>query len=95
MKWKSPIFKDTTDGQIVWMSHGDRVENIPAGFEKSATSENSPFAAIANSEKNIYAFQFHPEVLPFSWRFKITKTLQNIFVIVNQLEYGFFCKKSK
>jgi GMP synthase (glutamine-hydrolysing) len=44
------------------MSHGDRVENIPAGFEKIATSENSPFAAIANSERNIYAFQFHPEV---------------------------------
>ena len=59
---ENPIFKDTTDGQIVWMSHGDRVENIPAGFEKIATSENSPFAAIANAEKNIYAFQFHPEV---------------------------------
>jgi GMP synthase (glutamine-hydrolysing) len=56
------IFKNTTDGQIVWMSHGDKVENIPNGFEKIATSENSPYAAIANLEKNIYAFQFHPEV---------------------------------
>lgn len=59
---ENPIFKDTQDGQIVWMSHGDRVENIPSGFEKIATSENSPFAAIANTERNIYAFQFHPEV---------------------------------
>ncbi|MDD3007946.1 MAG: glutamine-hydrolyzing GMP synthase [Arcobacter sp.] len=59
---ENPIFKDTTDGQIVWMSHGDRVEHIPAGFEKIATSENSPFAAIANTDRNIYAFQFHPEV---------------------------------
>ena len=58
----NPIFKDTTDGQIVWMSHGDKVENIPAGFEKIGTSENSPFAAIADMERNIYAFQFHPEV---------------------------------
>ena len=58
----NPIFKDTKDGQIVWMSHGDRVENIPAGFEKIGTSENSPFAAIADMERNIYAFQFHPEV---------------------------------
>ncbi|MFW2552376.1 glutamine-hydrolyzing GMP synthase [Aliarcobacter butzleri] len=59
---ENPIFKDTRDGQIVWMSHGDRVENIPAGFEKIATSENSPFAAIADINRNIYAFQFHPEV---------------------------------
>jgi GMP synthase (glutamine-hydrolysing) len=59
---ENPIFKDTTDGQIVWMSHGDRVENIPAGFERIATSENSPLAAIANTDRNIYAFQFHPEV---------------------------------
>ena len=59
---ENPIFKDTTDGQIVWMSHGDRVENIPAGFEKIAISENSPYAAIADTNRNIYAFQFHPEV---------------------------------
>ncbi|MCT7549475.1 glutamine-hydrolyzing GMP synthase [Aliarcobacter butzleri] len=59
---ENPIFKDTQDGQIVWMSHGDRVENIPAGFEKIATSENSPYAAIADINRNIYAFQFHPEV---------------------------------
>jgi len=59
---ENPIFNNTEDGQIVWMSHGDKVENIPAGFEKIATSENSPYAAIANVEKNVYAFQFHPEV---------------------------------
>ena len=56
------IFKDTKDGQIVWMSHGDRVDMLPEGFNKIADSENSPYAAIANEEKNIYAFQFHPEV---------------------------------
>ncbi|WP_418186773.1 glutamine-hydrolyzing GMP synthase [Aliarcobacter lanthieri] len=59
---ENPIFKDTTNGQIVWMSHGDRVESIPQGFEKIATSENSPYAAIADTNRNIYAFQFHPEV---------------------------------
>ena len=56
------LFKDTDCGQTVWMSHGDRVEELPAGFEKIATSENSPYAAIANEEERIYAFQFHPEV---------------------------------
>ncbi|RBQ30918.1 glutamine-hydrolyzing GMP synthase [Arcobacter sp. FW59] len=59
---ENPIFKDTPNGQIVWMSHGDRVESIPQGFEKIATSENSPYAAIADIDRNIYAFQFHPEV---------------------------------
>ena len=59
---ENEIFKDTQNGQIVWMSHGDRVESIPSGFEKIAISENSPFAAIADTNRNIYAFQFHPEV---------------------------------
>lgn len=59
---ENEIFKDTQSGQTVWMSHGDKVESIPSGFEKIATSENSPFAAIANTNRNIYAFQFHPEV---------------------------------
>jgi len=57
-----PIFNNTTDGQIVWMSHGDRVETMPKGFIKIATSSNSPYAAIAHEKEHIYAFQFHPEV---------------------------------
>ena len=56
------IFKDTKCGQIVWMSHGDRVEALPVGFEKIGFSENSPYAAIADEKRNMYAFQFHPEV---------------------------------
>ena len=59
---ENEIFKDTQNGQIVWMSHGDRVESIPSGFEKIAISENSPYAAIADTNRNIYAVQFHPEV---------------------------------
>jgi len=59
---QSDIFKNTKDGQIVWMSHGDKVDKLPDGFEVIGTSENSPFAAIANEKDKIYAFQFHPEV---------------------------------
>jgi GMP synthase (glutamine-hydrolysing) len=59
---ESDIFKDTKDGQIVWMSHGDKVDKLASGFEIIGTSENSPFAAIANEKEKIYAFQFHPEV---------------------------------
>ena len=61
-KEDSPIFKNIAQNSIVWMSHGDRAERLPEGFEAVGTSENSPYAAIANEEKNIYAFQFHPEV---------------------------------
>lgn len=47
----------------VWMSHGDRVTRLPEGFEVVATSENAPFAAIANVSRNYYGVQFHPEVV--------------------------------
>jgi GMP synthase (glutamine-hydrolysing) len=58
----TPIFRDVQQDSIVWMSHGDRAERLPEGFKVVGTSENSPYAAIANEEANIYAFQFHPEV---------------------------------
>jgi len=56
------IFKDTKCGQTVWMSHGDKIEKLADGFEKIGFSENSPYAAIADETRSIYAFQFHPEV---------------------------------
>jgi len=47
----------------VWMSHGDRVDAIPTGFEVLAASPNSPFAAVRNPGRKIYGIQFHPEVV--------------------------------
>ena len=47
----------------VWMSHGDRVRDIPSGFDIIATSENAPCAAIADEARQFYAVQFHPEVV--------------------------------
>jgi GMP synthase (glutamine-hydrolysing) len=46
----------------VWMSHGDRVITLPPGFIVLAHSDSSPFAAVANPERRLYAVQFHPEV---------------------------------
>lgn len=59
---ESKIFDGMTNNETVWMSHGDKAEQLPEGFEVIGTSENSPYAGIANEDKNIYAFQFHPEV---------------------------------
>ena len=51
-----------TDSQIVLMSHGDAVTEIPQGFVRTGTSADCPFAAIEQPEKQIYGIQFHPEV---------------------------------
>ena len=46
----------------VWMSHGDRVIELPDGFKLIASSDGAPIAGIANEDKGFYALQFHPEV---------------------------------
>ena len=48
---------------VVWMSHGDRVLELPPGYEILATSDNSPFAAIRHCQRPIWGLQFHPEVV--------------------------------
>jgi GMP synthase (glutamine-hydrolysing) len=47
----------------VWMSHGDRVLELPPGFRPVAASENSPCAAMASADDRIFGVQFHPEVV--------------------------------
>ncbi len=53
---------DPSQPHRVWMSHGDRVERLPEGFRPLAHTSNSPYAAIADSTRKLYALQFHPEV---------------------------------
>jgi GMP synthase (glutamine-hydrolysing) len=53
----------TSDQLTVWMSHGDRIEALPPGFETIGFSDNSPLCAIAHSGKRMYGVQFHPEVV--------------------------------
>ena len=48
---------------MVWMSHGDRIEAMPAGFTALAGSRNSPVAAMADPSRRIFGVQFHPEVV--------------------------------
>ncbi len=54
--------EENRDEYQVWMSHGDRVEKLPAGFIIAATSEHSPNAAIRHESKSLFGVQFHPEV---------------------------------
>jgi GMP synthase (glutamine-hydrolysing) len=59
----SPLFANLPTTQRVWMSHGDRVDQLPAGFVPIGRSDNSPLAAVADEERRRYGIQFHPEVV--------------------------------
>ncbi|HAJ37093.1 MAG TPA: GMP synthase (glutamine-hydrolyzing) [Chloroflexi bacterium] len=60
---ESQLFADLPATLQVWMSHGDRVEQLPDGFLAVAHSGNSPLAAIADEKRRLYGIQFHPEVV--------------------------------
>ena len=47
----------------VWMSHGDRVEQLPDGFRIVARSEGAPFAIATDEDRRFYSTMFHPEVV--------------------------------
>jgi len=54
--------KDGNAALDVWMSHGDRVANLPNGFKVIASTDSAPIAAIENKNQKLYGLQFHPEV---------------------------------
>lgn len=58
----SPLFLDfTEEGAPVWMIHNSKVTAMPPGFIRTAVTEQSEIAAMENTERGIYAVQFHPE----------------------------------
>ncbi len=57
------LLQDIPEGSDIWMSHGDRVLELPEGFTAVAASENSPVAAVKNEKLKMYCTQFHPEVV--------------------------------
>ncbi|MEE9366642.1 MAG: glutamine-hydrolyzing GMP synthase, partial [Dehalococcoidales bacterium] len=59
---ESPLFADLPESTPVWMSHGDKIEKMPPGFNAIAYTENSPVAVMGNGD-GIFGLQFHPEVV--------------------------------
>ena len=57
-----PLLQGLQDGEVVWMSHEDRVVEPPPEFEVLGSSEHSPYAVIKKKDAPIYGIQFHPEV---------------------------------
>jgi GMP synthase (glutamine-hydrolysing) len=60
---RSPLFRGLDSPLEIWMSHGDRIEELPPGFEVIGRSPNSPVAAMADEQRQLYGLQFHPEVV--------------------------------
>lgn len=59
---KSLLFDGIEDETVCWMSHTDYISQLPEGFKVTASSDTCPCAAYENTEKKLYAVQFHPEV---------------------------------
>ncbi len=57
------LLTNVEQGTTMWMSHGDSVTALPAGFRVLAHTANTPIAAIAHPERKLYGVQFHPEVV--------------------------------
>ena len=57
------LFRGLPERLDVWMSHGDRVEALPPGFEPVASTPNAPFAAVQDRARRMFGVQFHPEVV--------------------------------
>ncbi len=58
----SPLFEGLPARIDVWMSHGDRIEALPESTHSIAHSDHSPYVALSDESRHIYAVQFHPEV---------------------------------
>ncbi len=69
----NPLFMGIVDHSTVWMSHGDRVVRVPAGFRVLASTPTTPIAAMADLHKNLWAVQYHPEVHHTEGGFQLLK----------------------
>lgn len=58
----SKLFQGLENNNICLMSHTDYVDSLPSGFQKIASTKNCKIAGFANTSKNFYGVQFHPEV---------------------------------
>jgi GMP synthase (glutamine-hydrolysing) len=57
------LFDGLEAEQSVWMSHGDSINRLPDGFRPTASTGSTPYAAVADTARNMHGIQFHPEVV--------------------------------
>ena len=73
-----PLFAGMSESSVVWMSHGDEVSRLPAGFHRIGYTVNCDLAAVANDARKIFGVQFHPEV---------THTEEGLILLKNYLTH--------
>jgi GMP synthase (glutamine-hydrolysing) len=56
------LFEGLGERESVWMSHGDRIAGLPAGFRPTASTRNAPVVAFEGRDRRVWGIQFHPEV---------------------------------
>ncbi len=75
IKEKTTLFNNVPSDEInVWMSHGDKVEKLPEGFEVIATTLHTQYAAVRSSCHKLIGIQFHPEVVHSEYGIEIIKS---------------------
>src|SRR5256886_13573346 len=88
---RSTLFPYTTLFRSVWMSHGDKVTELPPGFKVMASTPSCPIAGMADEARRFYAVQFHPEVTHTVQDRKSTRLNSSH----SQISYAVFCLKKK
>jgi len=78
-----------------WMSHGDEVKHLPAGFRESARSKNGSLAAMENPEKKWFAVQFHPEVSHTENGISLFRNFIEICAVTSDWNLGNFAQEKK
>ncbi len=70
---QSLLLNKVKDKSIMWMSHGDSINQLPNNFFQIAHTSNTSHAAIANEKQNLFGVQFHPEVVHSEYGFTVIK----------------------
>jgi len=91
---RSVILEGVSKHLSVWMSHGDYVKKLPAGFKPTSRSENGLISSFESPKNNIYGVQFHPEVNHTEQGIKIIKNfLFKVCRIKNKWKIGSFIEE--
>ena len=90
----SKLFGGVEDNSTVWMSHSDKVESLPEGFEVMASSDESEWCVFGDEIRKIYTLQFHPEVCHSEFGDRILKNFaKEICGITSTWNMGSFAKE--
>ena len=77
-KTEQGLFKGLLPNEPIWMSHGDKISELPNDFQLIGSTQNSPIAAMQDEERRFYGLQFHPEVIHTIKGKKILKNFLDI-----------------